>query len=520
MCSGHGPLHIWTDNPPDYLADAVLVHGTRTITKLQYVAWRDHEGHSGAAMSALGLDAIGGDSTAAAAELDAMLDELEHGTPADPDPVPAAEPVAEPSETTGETGETSPAEPPADDEAAAIKAQLAADPNLRKAVADLHQRDKARELYDKIQNLAEAKNLRDRITGAIDRLSEMPEDDEEDLWRIQDLWMQGQTVLLTAKYKAGKTTMMLNVIRSLVDGKPFLGQFETTPIEGNLLIVNAEMTRRQFRRWMRESGIVHQDKVYALHVRDAGPSAGNLLDAGVRNLLIQRLIEIDARALILDPLNPLLAGAGVEENAAGDVARWFNALKEVEQATPVEDTMLVHHFGHNGERGRGSSKFMDHPDALWTYTVEDAPEPDDDDEDLLGQIEAAPAPRFLKAIGRDVELAKSRVEFDPATRVLTMPVVGGGASRAASKRAQEDAKRARLIARIVAQVTELPGITTNALYKRVKGNKGEFQVALDEAVLRGALAETPGPNRSHSYSPSQQVEEPELVMAGETSGTK
>ncbi|MFC6017777.1 AAA family ATPase [Plantactinospora solaniradicis] len=518
--AGHGPLHIWTDNPPDFLADAVVTHGTRTITKLQYVAWRDHEGHSGAAMSALDLAAIGGQSATAAAELDAMLDGLEKAAQPAPDQAPDLDP--EPpvsSETTGETGETSRVEPPADDDAAAIRAQLDADPNLRKAVADLHQRDKARDLYDKIRNLGEAKDLRDRLNGAMDRLSEIPEEDEEDLWRIQDLWMQGQTVLLTAKYKAGKTTMMLNVIRSLVDGKPFLGQFETTPIEGNLLIVNAEMTRKQFRRWLRESDIVHREKVFALHVRDAGPSSFNLLDPGVRDLLIKKINEVDARALILDPLNPLLAGAGVDENASADVARWFNALKEVEQATSIEDTLLVHHFGHNGERGRGSSKFMDHPDALWTYTVEDIPEPDDDDDDLLGQIEAAPAPRFLKAIGRDVELAKSRIEYDPETRTLTMPVIGGGATRGATKKAAADARKKKLATKIFAEIENLPGITSNKIHEEVGGKRGEFQAVIREMRDRGDVVMVKRGRSHHYYPESPETTEPDLVTVGETHET-
>lgn len=515
--SGHGPLHLWTDNPPEFLADAVATYGRRTITKLQYIAWRDHEGHQGAAMSALDLGAIGGDSVAGV-ELEAMLDDLERDVPAADAPVTGGTATAE---QLGETGETTQVGPAAtDDETGAIRAQLDADPRLRRAIEELHQRDKARQLYEKILNLGEAKNLRERMLGAIDRLSELLEDDEEDLWRMQDLWMQGQTVLLTAKYKAGKTTMMLNVIRSLADGKPFLGQFETTPITGNLMIVNAEMTRRQFRKWLRESPIENTEKVYAYHVRDAGAATGNLLDTGVREQLIQRLIEVDAQVLILDPLNPMLSSAGVDENASSDVARWFNALTEVVERSSVQDVMLVHHFGHSGERGRGSSKFMDAPDALWTYTVEDAPEAEDDDEDLLGQIDAPPAPRFLSAVGRDVSLTKSRVEFAADTRLLSMPVVGGGVGRAASRKRLADAKRKKLVARIVAEVTELPGITSNALYKRIKGSKPEFQIALDEATLTGALTETPGPNRSHCYSASPTAADASVGMAGETSETK
>lgn len=51
---GHNPLHIWTDSPPDFLVDA-----PKTVTKLQYVAWRDHGGDVGPAMGALGIGSDG-----------------------------------------------------------------------------------------------------------------------------------------------------------------------------------------------------------------------------------------------------------------------------------------------------------------------------------------------------------------------------------------------------------------------------------------------------------------------------
>jgi hypothetical protein len=47
--TGHGPLHIWTDNPPGFLA------GKRNVTKLQYVAARDHGGNIAAAMRERGI---------------------------------------------------------------------------------------------------------------------------------------------------------------------------------------------------------------------------------------------------------------------------------------------------------------------------------------------------------------------------------------------------------------------------------------------------------------------------------
>lgn len=39
---GHCPLHIWTDNPPEFLINTPF--GDKTFTKIQYVALRDHDG--------------------------------------------------------------------------------------------------------------------------------------------------------------------------------------------------------------------------------------------------------------------------------------------------------------------------------------------------------------------------------------------------------------------------------------------------------------------------------------------
>lgn len=53
--NGHAPLHIWTDNPPDGLAAYVRKNNTRTLSKLQYVAWTHHGGDLDAACQALDI---------------------------------------------------------------------------------------------------------------------------------------------------------------------------------------------------------------------------------------------------------------------------------------------------------------------------------------------------------------------------------------------------------------------------------------------------------------------------------
>lgn len=65
---GHGPLYLWTDHPPEFLASLVAA-GRRTITKVQYVAARDHEGDVAALVRDRGLGECDG-------ELDEALDAL------------------------------------------------------------------------------------------------------------------------------------------------------------------------------------------------------------------------------------------------------------------------------------------------------------------------------------------------------------------------------------------------------------------------------------------------------------
>lgn len=520
MTGGHGPLYLWTDNPPEYLAAAVRATGKRAVTKLQYVAHRDHAGDMGAAMRALELGALGGA---------ADFGDLWETGPA----APASEPqAAQDDEGQGQdpaagTAAPGPSEPVEDDpeppaEYLAFRKALDAEklPRwLRQEVGQAWQREYVLETYRRLRNKGTVEEIRERMRSSVDRLSNVAEDDEVDLYRIEGLWLQGQVAMLTAKWKAGKTTMVTNVIRSLVDGTPFLGRFPTTVVEGSVFIVNAEMTRRQFNRWMYESPIVNRDKVYAFHVRDAGPQSGDIIDPTRRSELVDLLIECDAQVLILDPLNPLFAAAGIDEDKSSQVAPWFTALADIIERTGVREVLLVHHFGHSGGRARGSSKLMDAPDVLWTYTVEeveDEPEEGDED-DLLGTIEAPAAPRYLQAVGRDVDVPKGLVTFNPETRELTMPERDGQpVSRGSAAAQQRRRRQATLVRRIVREVGDHQGITSNALHTLIGGNKAEFQAARDEAVRTDQLRTEPGPNRSTRYFTA--AEEPPVgpVGPGET----
>jgi hypothetical protein len=66
----------------------------------------------------------------------------------------------------------------------------------------------------------------------------LAEPDEDVVYRMHGLWAVGGRIVLAAQNKTGKTTMVNNVVRSLVDGEPFLGKFDTDPVRRVVLIDN------------------------------------------------------------------------------------------------------------------------------------------------------------------------------------------------------------------------------------------------------------------------------------------
>lgn len=62
---GHAPLHVWTDNPPEFLITGDF---GKTFTKIQYVALRDHSGSIPQACRAEGIEREGGAQLIAAGD--------------------------------------------------------------------------------------------------------------------------------------------------------------------------------------------------------------------------------------------------------------------------------------------------------------------------------------------------------------------------------------------------------------------------------------------------------------------
>jgi hypothetical protein len=91
-------------------------------------------------------------------------------------------------------------------------------------------------------------------------------EDEPVRYRVDGLMPVGARVMLTAQFKAGKTTLVSNLLRALVDGEDFLGRAVEQPA-GRIVLIDAELDEAMLRRWLRDQGIQHDDRIAVVSLR-------------------------------------------------------------------------------------------------------------------------------------------------------------------------------------------------------------------------------------------------------------
>jgi hypothetical protein len=305
---------------------------------------------------------------------------------------------------------------------------------------------------------------------AINLTEFLTQPDEQEQYRITGLWPSQGRVLLAAAAKSGKTTTVVgNLLPSLVDGRPFLGEHSSHPVTGKVIYLNMEVGERTIRNWMRRAGIINTDQVSVVNLRGKASALTLNTDQG-RQRFAAFLRDQQAEAVILDPLAPLLATLGLDENSNTDVALFFSWWSEVLNLAQVTDDLVVHHTGHAGQRSRGASRLLDEPDAIWTLTKGLGTDPEDDE--LLGSTQ----PRFLSAYGRDVDKAEEGLDYDPDTGLLTY----NGRNRSQTKTA---GKLDHLIELLKDQTPR----TKNQIAILAGGNRNSIYRALQEMEATGLL---------------------------------
>lgn len=212
------------------------------------------------------------------------------------------------------------------------------------------------------------------------------------LMRVDGLVLLGGNTLLSAQAKAGKTSLMVNYVKALVDGTPFLDR-EVIPVEGNVVYWDLEQEENYSIDHFQKIGLEHPEKVVL--VPGAGMSISMASDQFKRET-VQQLIDANAEVWIIDTMSQAFNG---DPDKEADVAPWLNHVKEIKQMAGVRDLIIIGHAGHNKDdiRQRGSSFFLGAFDSLWTFGHESG---------------EGSSRRVFKSKGRNVQQEKITCDWD------------------------------------------------------------------------------------------------------------
>jgi hypothetical protein len=267
----------------------------------------------------------------------------------------------------------------------------------------------------------------------------------EPAMRIEGLIPWEASTLIVAMRKTGKTTLTLNLIRSLLTGEDFLGRFKVKPIDGNIAFLNYEVSGATLARWADEQGI-DRDRLYIVNLRGRRNPLAHIDD---RHQLIGEFQYQQIESLFVDPFSR--AFTGTNQNDSGEAAAFLADLDLFARAeVGASDLILTAHAGWAGERTRGSSALEDWPDSIITMTRDPVEE----------------SKRFLKAIGRDVDVDEDLLDFDPTTRTLSL---SGAGSR---RQHQSTRKLVDLAVFAVRAAHEHPGVGVAEMEQSIRNMDG------------------------------------------------
>jgi hypothetical protein len=317
----------------------------------------------------------------------------------------------------------------------------------------------------------------------------LAEPDEPVRYLIDQLWPVGGRVLLAAGAKSGKSTLVSNVVRTLVDGGRFLMRFDTVRrYLGTVAVIDTEMPRDMIRRWYRDQKIDNPTGMVVYPLRGSAV-AFDVQDGPRRAEWAARLRGHGTRVLIVDCLNPVLSACNVDESSNAEVGPWLEAFARLLDEAGIGEALITHHMGHGTERSRGASKLLDWPDAVWSLV-----RPHEGD-GMEG--EAGPA-RYLSAIGRDVALAESLLTFDSVSRRLQL--AGGN---------RHQARLTRAVPAVVDHVRSHSGCSVRELQNEITGDlaRTDVRAAIKYAIKRGEICvHTQARGRMNHYVRSECAE--------------
>jgi hypothetical protein len=314
--------------------------------------------------------------------------------------------------------------------------------------------------------------------------------DEEDPWSIVDLLPNGGNALLAAQFKVGKTTLLLNLLRSFCDNQPFLGRFDVLlEPDARVGFFNYEMSEVQFRRWVRRLNIRNKERFAVADLRGYGVRLGT---PESDRWTVEWLQRWNVQVWIIDPYAK--AYGGDSENDNTEVARFTDAVDTIKEKAGVDIAILGAHFGRQefesgDEHVRGATRLDDWADARWIMT-----------RNFEGD-------RFFFASGRDVDVPESRLAYADSSRRMTL-LEGNREGR------KVESMEGRILQYVTTKARTLHGedlqvaITGGAIENAVTGRAAAVRAALKMLVSKGSLVLVTGVHGEKWHYPHDHSEIP------------
>lgn len=287
---------------------------------------------------------------------------------------------------------------------------------------------------------------------------------EEIAYSIMDWHVEGGNSLLVAQYKTGKTSLAINLYRSLVNTEPFLGAYTTREQDGRIAYFDYEMIEDQFRLWLKAGGDLNTNKmVTPFHLRG---KTLPLWDKRTRAKVVEWLKRNDTSAIIIDTAARAWAGLVDNENSNTDMLRFTDSLDALKYEAGITDLFLLTHMGRQSvfmqqgeERARGATRLEDWMDTGWYMTKDDN------------------GVRYLRATGRGVDMEPIMLNYSVQSHKLSTQKV--------HRKEHEERTADEQIVDILASLEHAP--TTSQLKEMIGGRTEDRASKILGAEQRGIV---------------------------------
>ena len=313
--------------------------------------------------------------------------------------------------------------------------------------------------------------------------------DTDPQWRIEGILGNGHNAILVAGRKAGKTTLINDLVRAYVDDEDFLATQRVVPSGRGIAIFNYEVDERQYRRWLREVGVSNADRVHVMHLRGRTLP---MLSPQICKWVTQWLAERDIGLWTLDPYSRAYLGSVQNGNDEAQVSAFLDILDVIKADAGVSELVMSVHtpkarVEDGAETAIGSQRLEGWPDVMWFLTRDGRQ-------------------RYLRAEGRDVEVTETQLDYNERTRRLALRQFGTDrrAARETAKATKQAAEQAADLNKLVELVRSDPGCTTNKIRDGLGFNA--MKIGSLVATSNGRIVIEPGSRRSQMHYLKEDVE--------------